>query len=89
LELTSLTGDEFAALVLPFEAACLSDMAEWPLHGRRRPSRRDTTDQNGPLPTPEARLLFMLVSLKQHPTQLLHGRVFGRRQSKATPWIHV
>jgi hypothetical protein len=33
--------------------------------------------------------LFILVYLKQHPTQLLHGCLFGRRQSKATQWIHV
>lgn len=81
--------DECRALVPPFEAAFLGDMADWTLHGRRRQARRDTTDQNCPLPTPEDRLLFILVYLKQHPTQLLHGRLFGMRQSKATPWIHV
>jgi Helix-turn-helix of DDE superfamily endonuclease len=89
LDLTSLTVDEFAALVPPFEAAFLSYMAEWTLHGRRRQSRRYTTYKNCPLPTPEDRLLFILVYLKQNPTQLLHGRVFGMRQSKATQWIHV
>jgi DDE superfamily endonuclease len=31
----------------------------------------------------------MLIYLKQNPTQLLHGRLFGMRQSKATQWIHV
>jgi Helix-turn-helix of DDE superfamily endonuclease len=87
--LTSLTVDEFAALVPPFEAAFVGYMAEWTLHGRRRQSRRYTTYKNCPLPTPEDRLLFILVYLKQHPTQLLHGRVFGMRQSKATQWIHV
>ena len=29
------------------------------------------------------------VYLKQNPTPLLHGRLFGMRQSKATQWIHV
>ena len=89
LELTSLTVDEFRALVPPFEAAFLGDMAEWTFHGRRRHSRRYTTSKNCPLPTPEDRLLFVLVYLKQHPTPLLHGRLFGMRQSKATQWIHV
>jgi DDE superfamily endonuclease len=89
LELTSLTVDEFAALVPSFEAAFLGHMAAWTLHGRRRQARRYTTYQNCPLPTPEDRLLFVLVDLKQKPTQLLHGRVFGMRQSKATPWLHV
>src|SRR5215211_3359347 len=64
-------------------------MADWTLHGRRRQARRYTTYKNCPLPTPEDRLLFILVYLKQHPTHLLHGRLFGLRQSKATQWIHV
>jgi len=89
LDLTSLTVDEFAALVPPFETAFLDYMAAWTLHGRRRQARRYTTYTNCPLPTPEDRLLFILVYLKQHPTQLLHGRLFGMRQSKATQWIHV
>ena len=89
LDLTSLTVDEFAALVPPFEAAFLGSMAEWTLHGRRRQSRRYTTYKNCPLPTPEDRLLFILVYLKQHTIQMLHGRLFGMRQSKATQWIHV
>ena len=89
LDLTSLTVDEFRALVSPFEAAFLGYMAEWTLHGRRRQARRYTTYRNCPLPTPEDRLLFILVYLKQNPTQLLHGRLFGMRQSKATQWIHV
>ena len=86
--MTRLTVDEFTALVPPFEAAFLGYMAEWTLHGRRRQARRDTTDTHCPLPTPEDRLLFMLVYLKPNPTPLLHGRLCGMRQSKATPWIH-
>ena len=89
LDLTSLTVDEFRALVPPFEAAFLDYMAEWTLHGRRRLARCYTTDKNCPLPAPEDRLWFILIYLKQNPTQLLHGRLFGMRQSKATQWIHV
>src|SRR5919205_4212741 len=89
LDLTSLTVDEFQQLVLPFEAAYQSHMAHWRLDGKPRTVRRYTTYQNCPLPTPEDRLLFILVNLKQHPTQLLHGRLFGMRQSKTTQWIHV
>jgi hypothetical protein len=89
LDLTSLTVDEFTGLVPPFETAFLDYMADWTLHGRQRQARRYTTYKNCPLPTPEDRLLFILVYLKQNPTQLLHGRLFGMRQSKATQWIHV
>jgi hypothetical protein len=87
--LTSLTVEEFTALVPPFEAAFLDYRTAWTLHGRRRQARRYTTEKNCPLPAAEERLLFILVYLKQKPTQLLHGRLFSMRQSKATPWIHV
>jgi hypothetical protein len=89
LDLTSLTVDEFTALVPPFEAAFLDYMADWTLHGRQRQARRYTTYKSCPLSTPEDRLLFILIYLKQNPTQLLHGRLFGMRQSKAPQWIHV
>src|SRR5712691_2740192 len=39
LDLTSLTVDEFDALVGPFEAAFLQYMTAWTFHGRRRQSR--------------------------------------------------
>jgi hypothetical protein len=84
-----LTVDELTALVAPFEAAFLGYMAAWTRHGRRRQARRSTTDKNGPRPTPEDRLLFILSYLKQHPTQRLHGRLFSMRQSQATQWMHV
>ena len=81
--------DEFEALVPPFEVAFLHYMAEWTLHGQRRQSRRYTTYKNCPLPTPEDRLLFLLVYLKQHTIQTLHGCLCGMRQSKANPWMQV
>jgi hypothetical protein len=63
-DLTSVTVDEFTALGPPSEAAFLDFMATWTLHGRRRQARRYTTDKHCPLPTPEDRLLFILVYLK-------------------------
>jgi len=64
LDLTSLTVDEFAGLVPPFEAAFLGYLAKWTLHWQPRQSRRYTIYKNCPLPTPEDRLLFILVDLK-------------------------
>ncbi len=81
--------DEFAALVPPFEAAFLGSMAEWTLQRRRRQARRYTTYKNCPLPTPEDRLLFILVYFKKNTIHLLHERLFGMHQSKATQLIHV
>ena len=89
LDLTSLTVDEFQQLVPPFEAAFQAHMADWRLDGKRRTARRYTTYQNCPLPTPEDRLLFILVYLKTYPLQVVQGRLFGMGQSKAHQWIHV
>jgi Helix-turn-helix of DDE superfamily endonuclease len=89
LDLTSLTVDEFQQLGPPFEAAFQAHMAHWRLDGRPRTARRYTTYHNCPLPTPEDRLLFILVYLKTYPLQVVHGRLFGMGQSKAHQWIHV
>jgi Helix-turn-helix of DDE superfamily endonuclease len=89
LDLTSLTLDEFQQLVQPFEAAFQAHMAEWRLDGKPRTARRYTTYHNCPLPTPEDRLLFLLVYLKTYPLQVVQGRLFGMGQSKAHQWIHV
>jgi hypothetical protein len=89
LDLTSLTVEEFQHLVRPFEAAFQAHMAQWRLDGQPRTARRYTTYQNCPLPTPEDRLLFILVYLKTYPLQVMQGRLFGMGQSKAHQWIHV
>jgi Helix-turn-helix of DDE superfamily endonuclease len=89
LDLTSLTLDEFQRLVPPFEVAFQAHMAQWCLDGRPRTARRYTTYQNCPLPTPEDRLLFILVYLKTYPLQVVQGRLFGMGQSKAHQWLHV
>ncbi len=89
LDLTSLTVDEFRQLVPPFEAAFQAHMADWRLDGQARTARRYTTYQNCPLPTPEERLLCILVYLKTYPLQVVQGRLFGMGQSKAHQWIHV
>jgi hypothetical protein len=89
LDLTSLTVDEFRQLVPPFEAAFQAQMADWRLDGKPRTARRYTTDQNCPLPTPEDRLLCILVYLKTYPLQVVQGRRFGMGQSTAHQWIHV
>jgi hypothetical protein len=89
LDLTSLTVDEFRHLVSPFEAAFRAHMTHWRLDGKARTARRYTAYQNCPLPTPEDRLLFILVYLKTYPLQVVQGRLFGMGQSKAHQWIHV
>jgi Helix-turn-helix of DDE superfamily endonuclease len=89
LDVTSLTLDEFQQLVPPFEATFQAHMAHWRLDGQPRTARRYITYTNCPLPTPEDRLLFILVYLKTYPLQVVQGRLFGMGQSKAHQWIHV
>jgi hypothetical protein len=89
LDFTSLTLDEFQQLVPPFEAAFQAHMAAWRLDGKPRSARRFSVYQNCPLPTPEDRLLFILVYLKTYALQVVQGRLFGMVQGKANQWIHV
>src|SRR5712692_9872819 len=89
LDLTSVTLEEFQQLVPPFETAFHARMAAWRMGGKPRTARRFTVDKNCPLPTPEDRLLFILVSLKTYALQVVHGRLFGMVQGKANQWIHV
>src|SRR5437879_132277 len=89
LDLTSLTPDEFQQLVPSFETAFQAHLAVWRLDGKPRIARRFTVYKNCPLPTPEDRLLFILVYLKTYALQVVQGRLFGMGQSKANQWIHV
>ena len=89
LDLTSLTVEEFHCLVPTFETAFHTRMAMWRLDGKPRRARRFTVYTPCPLPTPEDRLLFILVYLKTYALQVVQGRLFGMGQSKANQWIHV
>src|SRR5438309_7526711 len=89
LDFTSVTLDEFQQLVPPFETAFHARMAAWRMDGKRRTARRFTVYKNCPLPTPEDRLLFILVYLKTYTLQVVQGRLFGMVQGKANQWLHV
>ena len=62
--MTSLTLEEFRQVVPPFEISFQAHRGAWRLDGQPRTARRYTTDKNCPWPTPEDRLLFILVYLK-------------------------
>ena len=66
LDFTSLTLDEFQQLVPSFETAFHARMVAWRMDGKPRTARRFTVYKNCPLPTPEDRLLFILVYLNAH-----------------------
>lgn len=89
LDMTSLTEAEFEQLVVPFEQQFQAHMAQWRIDGKPRQKRRYTTYKNSPLPSAEDRLLFILVYVKTHSLQVVHGRLFGLPQYKANLWIHL
>jgi hypothetical protein len=88
-QLTTLTVEEFEALVPSVQSAFLDHMSKWTLEGKPRTGRRYSQYTTCPLPTPEDRLLFVLMYLKAAPLQLLHATVFGLTQPKANLWLHV
>lgn len=89
LDMTSLTVEEFDQLVPTFEEVFQERMKEWRSDGKKRIGRRYTTYSNCPLPTPEDRLLFILVYLKTNVLQVVQGQLFGLPQNKANQWIHT
>lgn len=89
LSLTSLTPKEFADLVPLFTTSFYEYLDEQTIEGSERVGRRFVPYRNSTLPTMEDKLLFILVYLKQAPTQEVQGSLFGMRQSKANMWIHL
>ena len=89
LDVTSWTRDELQQRVPAFEAAFHAPMAVWRLDGNPRAARQFAVYQNCLLPTPDDRLFFLLPYLKTYTLQVVQGRLFGMRQSKANQWIHV
>jgi Helix-turn-helix of DDE superfamily endonuclease len=87
--MTGLTEAEFKALLPHFEQAFVASMQDRTIDGQPRTSRRDTTYDTCPLPTPADKLLFILTYLKQNPIQEVQGQLFGMSQSKANKWIHL
>ena len=84
-----MTLDEFEQLIPPFEEAFQAHMARWRLDGKPRTARQFVVYKNGPLPTLQDRLFFLLTYLKTYSLQVVQGRLFGMSQSKANQWIHV
>src|ERR687893_136187 len=89
LSLTSLTPKEFADLVPLFTMSFYEYLDEQTVEGYERIGRRYVPYRNSTLPTMEDKLLFILVYLKQAPTQEVQASLFGMRQPKANMWIHL
>ena len=89
LDLTSLTVEEFQKLSPVFEEKFRERMKYFNLDGKPRVGRAYQTYVNCPLPTPEDRLLFILVYMKNNPLQVMQVELFDMPQNKANQWIHT
>jgi hypothetical protein len=89
LAMTGYTKQEFTALLASFQQSYDEYLRTNTIEGYERVGQIPKSYHNSPLPTIEDKLLFILVYLKQNPTQTLHGYLFGMSQSNANKWIHV
>jgi len=89
LALTGYTPEEFEALLPHFVKEFLSTMTTTTLQNTPREIRAYSGYENSPLPTMEDKLFFILVYLKQAPSQELQGALFGMYQPEAHRWIHL
>ncbi len=89
LAMTSLTRQEFEDFIPIFTESFLAYLEDQTIEGYERIGKPYRTYTNSPLPTFEDKLLFILVYLKQHPTQEVQGALFGMSQSNANKWIHL
>src|ERR671938_397222 len=88
LAFTGLTLKEFKALLPAFaEAYCRKYTGHKTQAGRKR-KRQAGGGRRGLLPTPEQKLLFILVYLKAYPLQVVMGELFGISQAAANQWVH-
>jgi hypothetical protein len=89
LAMTGYTTQEFIALLPQFQKSYDEYLTQYTIEGYERTGPVPDTYHTSPLPTMEDKLLFILVFLKQNPTQTLHGYLFGMSQTNANKWIHL
>ena len=87
--LTGLSIAQFDAIVPLWMEQWDITMEYQTVTGKYRWNRRHSSYKNSRLPTSADKLFFILVFIKQAPTQELHGTVFGMAQPTAHTWIHV
>ncbi len=89
LAMTGYTQQEFTALLPQFQASYDDYLTRYTIEGYERVGQIPKPYHNSPLPTIEDKLLFILVSLKQNPTQTLQGYLFGMSQTNVNKWFHL
>jgi hypothetical protein len=89
LAMTGYTVEEFQALLPHFRAEFEAYVKTHTLDGTPRLKRQYADYQNSPLPSFEAKLLFILVYLKQGTIQEVQATLFEMHQPDANQWIHL
>lgn len=89
LAMTGYTQQEFVELLPQFQQSYHDYLQEFTIEGYDRVGQIPKSYHNSPLPTIEDTLLFILVYLKQNPTQTLQGYLFGMSQSNVNKWFHL
>ncbi len=77
--------------ILPFFTDAHDDFFRWhDVKGKKLARQRSHDIQsNSPLPTVADRLFFILVYLKNNPTQQYHGACFDMSQQQCGQWVHT
>lgn len=89
LAMTGYTKQEFTALLPQFGERYDAYLTSYTIEGYERVGQIPKPYHNSPLPTIEDKLLFILVYLKQNPTQTLQGYLFGMSQTNVNKWFHL
>ena len=85
--LTSLDAGEFARLLAAFEQESQARRGRLNRFGQERKRAPGATGNPGVLPTPKARLFFVLFYFKCYPLQEVMGVLFGLSQPQVCLWI--
>lgn len=88
LALTSLTVEEFGALLPIFEKAYEKVYPASHTHTGKPRKRKAGGGRKSSLDSIAQKLLFALVYQKSYPLQSVQGELFGMAQSRANAWIH-
>jgi hypothetical protein len=88
LAVTSLTDEEFQALLPTFEKCYEKLLPPKPKVSKKKKQRARGGGRRAKLPSLSEKLLFILVYQKTSPLQTAHGLQFGMSQGQVNHWVH-
>jgi hypothetical protein len=88
LSVTSLTNEEFQALLPTFERCYELLLPPKPKASKKKKQRAKGGGRRAKLSNISDKLMFILVYQKTAPLQTLHGLQFGLSQTQVNHWVH-